>query len=202
MDARISLFPEKSILSSTFSSYCALVHVGKFHQKLTFSQTHLSEMNPRRAKQVINTFPSLSCSNYCAIFHLYNVQFSTSLGVSSATCVRTFLRLPTIFSVLLSPPQGEAFDSDENGVACSIFPAFFEAPSQYIGPLLRFIYGKTTCYASFVTPFRRDSLTLMKESFIFETPSQCCFFADRPLAQDLTHPQEPTTPSALLWTRV
>ena len=27
-----SLFPEKSILSSTFSSYCALVHVGKFHQ--------------------------------------------------------------------------------------------------------------------------------------------------------------------------
>ena len=69
MDARISLFPEKSILSSTFSSYCALVHVGKFHQKLTFSQTHLSEMNPRRAKQVINTFPSLSCSNYCAIFH-------------------------------------------------------------------------------------------------------------------------------------
>ena len=64
------------------------------------------------------------------------------------------------------------------------------------------LYGKTTCYATFVTPFRRDSLTLMKESFIFETPSQCCFFADRPLAQDLTHPQEPTTPSALLWTRV
>ena len=80
---------------------------GQISPKLTFSQTHLSEMNPRRAKQVINTFPSLSCSNYCAIFHLYNVQFSTSLGVSSATCVRTFLRLPTIFSVLLSPPQGK-----------------------------------------------------------------------------------------------
>ena len=87
---------------------------GQISPKLTLSQTHLSEMNPRRAKQVINTFPSLSCSNYCAIFHLYNVQFSTSLGVSSATCVRTFLRLPTIFSVLLSPPQGEAFDSDEH----------------------------------------------------------------------------------------
>ena len=112
---------------------------GQISPKLTFCQTHLSEMNPRRAKQVINTFPSLSCSNYCAIFHLYNVQFSTSLGVSSATCVRTFLRLPTIFFVLLSPPQGEAFDSDENGVACSIFSAFFEPPSQYIGPLLRFI---------------------------------------------------------------
>ena len=91
-------------------------------------------MNPRRAKQVINTFSSLSGSNYCAIFHLYNVQFSTSLGVSSATCVRTLLRLPTIFYVLLSPPQGEAFDSDENAYSRYVYlkPDFKEQKATLV----------------------------------------------------------------------
>ena len=106
-DGRKDQFVPKEI--NTFLHLLLLLRTcprGQISPKLTFCQTHLSEMNPRRAKQVINTFPFLSCSNYCAIFHLYNVQFSTSLGVSSATCVRTLLRLPTILYVLLSPPTG------------------------------------------------------------------------------------------------
>ena len=54
-----------------------------------------------------NSFPekSILSFSYCALFHLCPMQFSTSLQVSSATCVRTFTSCLTIFrhSLIWSP---------------------------------------------------------------------------------------------------
>ena len=159
----------------------------------TLNQTHLSEMNPRRAKQVINTFPSLSCfqllRNFpliqCAIFHITGRLFCHVCSYFSQTT-------NNILRSLVTTPGG-SFWLRWKWRCLLNFPSFFWSAQSIYRPFAEVYMEKTTFYATFVTPFRRDSLTLMKESFIFETPSQCCFFADRPLAQDLTHPQEPTT---------